>query len=27
MVSYLSPYTGTAIAEYLRDNGYDALIC
>ena len=27
MVSYLPPYTGTAIAEYLRDNGYDALIC
>ena len=27
MISYLPPYTGTAVAEYLRDNGYDALIC
>jgi F-type H+-transporting ATPase subunit alpha len=27
MLSYLIPYNGTAIAEYLRDNGYDVLIC
>ena len=27
MLSFLSPYTGTAVAEFLRDNGYDALIC
>ena len=27
MLSYLAPYNGTAIAEYLRDNGYDGLIC
>ena len=27
MLSYLAPYNGTAITEYLRDNGYDSLIC
>jgi F-type H+-transporting ATPase subunit alpha len=27
MLSYLAPYNGTAIVEYLRDNGYDAIIC
>ena len=27
MLSYLAPYNGTAITEYLRDNGYDGLIC
>lgn len=27
MLSYLAPYNGIAIAEYLRDNGYNILIC
>ena len=27
MLSYIAPYTGTAVAEYYRDNGQDALIC
>ena len=27
MVSQIAPYCGTAVGEYLRDNGYDALIC
>ena len=27
MLSYLAPQNGTAIAEQLRDNGYDGLIC
>ena len=27
MVSYIAPYSGTALGEYLRDNGYDALLC
>ena len=27
MVTYIAPYTGTALGEYLRDNGYDALLC
>ena len=27
MVTYIAPYSGTALGEYLRDNGYDALLC
>ena len=27
MLSYIAPYTGTAIAEQYRDNGQDTLIC
>lgn len=27
LLSQIAPQNGTAVAEYLRDNGYDALIC
>ena len=27
MVTYIAPYSGTALGEYLRDNGYDTLLC
>ena len=27
MVTYIAPYSGSALGEYLRDNGYDALLC
>lgn len=27
ILSFIAPYSGTAIAEYFRDNGQDVLIC
>jgi F-type H+-transporting ATPase subunit alpha len=27
MLRFIAPYSGTAVAGFLRDNGYDVLIC